>query len=204
MSIHRATINIKVPSSGFKEWKAAQARDDWETTPTQIHGFAGLETTKGKPIASPIFAYFGHPWELEIFPGGDHDSDGGMVAAFLKNKSKKSIRIGYIFRVKGADGCNAENRSLGYPRLFCRHSSCGFTNYAKQSKLLKGLMAETLIVEVEMKHIDPSKKPVPFTGKILRGTCCATCLRTRRRRTWCLRSRTGGKVSTRTASARAL
>ena len=170
MSIHRAAVNVGTPTSGFQEWEA-QERGEWETTPIQFHGFADLTTMKGERVISPEFTRFGHQWMLAIYPGGDNKSDDGRVGIFLGNMSEKSIEVEFIISVKGADDRDVLKCAKGkklFEALDGRVGSNNFwghKNYAKRSDMLKALVAGTLVMEVEMKHIDLSGNSVPFTGE---------------------------------------
>ena len=166
MSIHHAAVNVGTPTSGFQEWQATQARGEWETTPVLFHGFADLTTTKGGLVCSPEFTRFGHQWRLDIFPGGSNGSDDGMVAIFLGKMSEKSIKVSFTIIVKGLNGRDVAKENRGAHLLQAGSGKClGYKNYAKRSDILNVLVAGTLVMEVEMKHIDPSGNSVPFTGE---------------------------------------
>ena len=83
MSAVYAPVAVGTPAGGF--------RDCWERRTVHFHGFEALTTTKGERVKSPEFTSLGHQWHVGIWPGGGRNSDDGMVAVCLRNRSAKSI-----------------------------------------------------------------------------------------------------------------
>ena len=48
---------------------------------------------RDEEVYSPEFSCFGHQWLVFLYPGGEEDSDDGMVALFLRNMSDEAIKI---------------------------------------------------------------------------------------------------------------
>ena len=55
-------------------------------------------------ITSPEFSCFGHQWRLDLYPGGEEDSEVGYVDVELVNRSNTSIKIEYGYSVRNEDG----------------------------------------------------------------------------------------------------
>ena len=94
------SINVGTPPAGFR---------GWTMTAVNFHGFANLTTTRGEYVESPEFSCFGHQWVLNIYPGGEEDSDEGFVALRLVNRSNTSIKIEYGYSARGTYGLEMVN-----------------------------------------------------------------------------------------------
>ena len=79
-------VDVGTPPKNFEGWITANVC---------FHGFANLSTTRGEYVESPEFSCFGHHWVLEIYPGGDVNSDEGHVDVELANRKNTSIKIQY-------------------------------------------------------------------------------------------------------------
>ena len=86
-------VDVGTPSNDFS---------GWTTTEVRFHKFAELSTETEE--CSPKFLSLGHEWGLDLYPGGDDDSDEGYVAIALSNMSDESIKIEWGVSVKDADG----------------------------------------------------------------------------------------------------
>ena len=84
----------------------------WTTTEVRFHNFANLSTTTDENVKSPKFSSFGHEWRLKIYPGGREDSDEGMVAVYLGNRSNESIKVEWGVRVRDATGNEVHHAKL--------------------------------------------------------------------------------------------
>ena len=67
-------VDVGTPPSSLNEWEIINVR---------YHDFENLTTNRGEAVLSPEFACFGHQWCLKLYPGGDLNSDDGMVGIFL-------------------------------------------------------------------------------------------------------------------------
>ena len=93
-----------------------------------------------------------------------------MVALYLVNKSKESIRVDFGFRVKDSKGNNAANIDWGPedPHLFGGvngRNNWRHNNFAEHSDVMTALVAGTLIVEVRMTCADARVNPLPFVAR---------------------------------------
>ncbi|KAL7524079.1 hypothetical protein ACHAXR_000424, partial [Thalassiosira sp. AJA248-18] len=156
-------VDVGTPSNGFQEWDV--------TTPVRFHGFEGLDTSRGTFVESPKLVCFGHRWRLRIYPGGETNSDDGMVGVFLRNMSKESIEVEWCFTVKSPDGREvAACDGKFYKSLFAPNSSDGNSwgrkNFAKRPDIVSALVAGALVVEVQMKRAGSNlPNPVPFIAE---------------------------------------
>lgn len=132
--------------------------EEQKTVEVHFHEFARL--SERTSFESRKFACFGRRWVLQIYPGGDEDSDPGKVAVFLRHCSPGSIDLEYGFSVKNSDGKQMahwedEDYFEGKSDYF------GNSDFAKHSKMLYALVEGTLIIEVSMKLIEATDTPVP-------------------------------------------
>ena len=142
--------------------------DGWTRTEVCFHGFADLTTTRDEAVESPLFSCFGHQWELDLYPGGNEDSDGhdissdGYIAINLCNMSNEAIKIQYGFSVRDAAGKEVWHEK---PRIhqFAGEGSWGIVNFCKRSFLMDALVNGSLVFEVRMKLIEESKLSSLFT-----------------------------------------
>ncbi|KAL7527391.1 hypothetical protein ACHAXR_001934 [Thalassiosira sp. AJA248-18] len=89
MIIRRAAVDVGAPpSNGGRIYQ-------WEITPIHIHRFEGLNASRGTFFESPDFTSCGHQWNVRVYPGGNSNSDDGMIAAYLFNMSEESIEVDY-------------------------------------------------------------------------------------------------------------
>ncbi|KAL7516595.1 hypothetical protein ACHAWX_001595 [Stephanocyclus meneghinianus] len=66
----------------------------------EFHDFKNLTTTKDEAIVSPEFSCAGHKWTLWIYPGGDEDSEDGMVSIGLSYEMSSDILASFTIIVK--------------------------------------------------------------------------------------------------------
>ncbi|KAL7526511.1 hypothetical protein ACHAXR_001524, partial [Thalassiosira sp. AJA248-18] len=155
MSIRHTALDIGTPSGGFQEW---------EIIPVRIHGFGGLDATRGVPVRSPELACFGHQWRVEIYPGGYTHSDDGMVGVGICHISEASIKVELGFAVKKLNGsevtkCNRTTSTEPFPPESTRR----IPNFAKRSVIMSSLVAGILVIEVRMRRTDSTPPAtVPF------------------------------------------
>jgi hypothetical protein len=84
--------------------------------------------------------------------------------------SNKAIEIDYGFIIIDGNGKQVAYKRTDCPRTFSTNmenddglKSWGFTNFAKRSKLLRSLVNGTLIIEIRMRLVTPTKSvPPPF------------------------------------------
>jgi hypothetical protein len=151
------SVHIGTPPHGYQEWTSIKIH---------IHGFADLSATRGTPVYSPEFMAFGNPWRLKLYPGGRNDSKRGWIAVFLKNQSNKSFEMQYGFSIK--DGTGKPTVSLQSSPAYVTFGpmgsfDCGrgFPNFAERSTIIDSLVDGTLVVEVNMKPLEPIKAALP-------------------------------------------
>ena len=140
-------VDVGTPSSGFEEWTTAEVR---------FHGFANLPAGLNEDTCSPEFSCLGHKWEVHILPGGDDDSDDGMVAVWFVSVSDEAIKVQWCCSVRDAAGKEVVYHG---PASIEDDVFNGWmeNNFCSRSALLDALIEGTLIIEVRMKLIGPSK-----------------------------------------------
>jgi len=136
-----------------------------------FHGFAGLTTAQGDFVESPVFTCFGHRWRLMIFPGSHSDSEVGMASVRLCNMSEESIKVDFVFSIRGSDGselsrCPEEKCStvLFTPRgtYGC---GCRCSDFVKRSDIMNALQAGALLIEVRLRRTDSNPPSLPFIAE---------------------------------------
>ena len=130
-----------------------------------FHGFANLPTIRGEDVDSPEFSCLGHQWNLDIYPGGEEDSDEGYVAINLSNASNKSIKIQYGFSVRDADGkevVHHKSYTNEFPAVGSEGNAWCMTDFAKRTKLINALVNGSLVIEVRMKSTTTDKTITQF------------------------------------------
>ena len=144
-------VHVGTPSSNFEEWTTAEV---------YFHGFAALPSERGESTKSPGFSCFGHKWRVYLYPGGHGDSDDGMVAVYLCNRTKKAIKIQWRLSVRNAAGKEVvsavEPRTNVLDGLGGNRPGRGHSNFANLSVLMDALVEGSLIVEVRMKLVEAS------------------------------------------------
>ena len=149
-------VDVGTPPSGFQNYELAEVN---------FHGFKNLPAARGDRTDSPEFTCLGNEWCLDVFPGGDDDSDDGMVAIGLVHKSDESIEIEYYFSIRDATNNEVANSDFG-SQLFAPKDDAdgndgwGIPNFARRSKLVKALVNGTLTVEVRMRKYDRTNEVV--------------------------------------------
>ena len=103
---------------------------------------------------------------MYLYPGGDDDSDDGMVALVLSNVSNADIKIQYGYSVRNAAGKGVVYHEPKTDVLDGLHGNCtsgrGRPNFANLSVLMDALVEGSLIVEVRMKLVEASKYSSQF------------------------------------------
>jgi hypothetical protein len=127
------------------------------TTSVHFVGFAGLPAQRGERVKSEKFTCFGNEWKLLICPGGHQCADEGMVSVFLYNMSSKSINVEIGLSVKGC--VNMQMQQHIFLPVGTANSAWGYTNYVLRSKIMDSLVDGALVIEVNLKHINP---PTPI------------------------------------------
>jgi len=153
----RTKVDVGTPPIGFQQWALAEVH---------FHRFEDLPTENNSETESPEFACLGKQWSMSVFPGGHEDSDDGMVAVFLNNRTNEGIKINYVFAIRNSS--RTEVVCMDYEDEIFRPRGgekqwLGDDNFEKRSTLLKALVDGTLTFQVWMKISDPSKQlEVPF------------------------------------------
>ncbi|KAL7537037.1 hypothetical protein ACHAWF_005635 [Thalassiosira exigua] len=136
----------------------------WIVTPVLFHDFAQLDTTLDRHYLSPQFSSLGHSWMVDVCPGGDRESDPGLVALFLRNKTERPIRVEYSMIIKGKRGQEVESEHMDV--LFQARTATdgidgwGCSNFEERSVILDELVNGSLMVEVRLRR--PSwSLPIP-------------------------------------------
>ena len=158
-------VNVGTPPSGF---------EDWTMTAVRFHNFVDLPTTRD--VHSPEFFSLGNQWRLEISPGGDGESDDGMVAVYLVNRDHTSITVTWCFAVRDSTGkevaCSnvPDNfidvfdeppKYLNFDAVDGRKPNAwGNYDFSERQTLIDALLDGTLTIEVRMrrKYIEPTHK----------------------------------------------
>ena len=144
---------------------------DWGLAHVHFNGFGGLTTTRDEFVRSPKFSCFGHQWTVELYPGGDDESDDGYVALFLYNMTAEAIEVELKLIVKHPNGEKDISIANGELLKFLPRgsdvidgigSAKACLNFALRSTLLNYLVDGTLIVEVHMRTNKPGQLSSPF------------------------------------------
>ncbi|KAL7534734.1 hypothetical protein ACHAWF_004927 [Thalassiosira exigua] len=143
----------------------------WKVTPVQFHGFEGLDAARGSLVESPEFECLGHKWLVKLYPGGDHDSEIGMVGLYLTNRSEVSDELHYGLSVVNSSGFHAA--SCGYLGVstFGPGESRGSRNFVKRSDIMEALVNGSLFIEVRIRSPGTSPLDLPITSE---RTLCQT------------------------------
>jgi len=148
-------VDVGTPPEGCK---------DWITTVIRFHGFANLPTTRDEYVSSPEFSCFGHQWRLDLYPGGEEDSEVGYVDVELANLSNTSIKIQYGYSVRNADGKEVVHEEPEIDEFDTEdgNGECSWCteDFAKRSKLMKSLVDGALVIEVRMKSTTTTDKSI--------------------------------------------
>jgi len=150
------------------------ASEDWTTTVVRFHGFANLTTTRNDYVESSEFSCFGHQWRLDLYPGGDEDSDEGYAAVSLSNQSNTSIKISYGYSVRDADSkevVHYEPATREFGAVDSERNAWSKDNFEKRSVLLSALVNGALVIEVRIKLADTNSTQFiptnPFSKNVL-------------------------------------
>ncbi|KAL7534339.1 hypothetical protein ACHAXR_005799, partial [Thalassiosira sp. AJA248-18] len=158
-SKHITTVAVGTPPAGYLYYDEAFDA----CVKVHFHGFADLSTVKGVDVQSPRFTCFGHNWNLELFPGGDEDSNEGMIAVYLCHRSNGTMHLDFGFSVQDSDGDEVVNMMNSYwfsPEA--EHEGYGEDNFVERSRLIHLAMIEgTLVIEVRMKLVEATGGHVP-------------------------------------------
>jgi hypothetical protein len=150
------TVHLGTPPQGYQEWT---------TTKVHVHGFVGLSTERDVPVYSPEFMALGNPWRLKLYPGGDANNRTGLVGMYLVNQSNESIDMKVGFSIKDGKGKQvAKKQTSGYTTFDLVGGSCpgrGWSEFAERSTIIDSLVDGTLVVEVNMKPLEPIKAALP-------------------------------------------
>ncbi|KAL9190325.1 hypothetical protein ACHAXT_007536 [Thalassiosira profunda] len=130
-----------------------------ETFEIHFDDFDELPAVKGRDWTdSAQFDCFGHQWCVRIYPGGQTNSDDGMVSVFLRQCSSGSIRVQPTFIVHDRETAPAAYYQPPY--LSARR---GTPNFADRSAILGACPTGDLVIEVQLKQTGPSTlSPPPF------------------------------------------
>jgi len=128
----------------------------WTTIEVAFNGFTGLPSVRGESVDSPEFLCCANTWTLDLYPGGDEDSDDGYVAVELVNRGDEAISAWYSFSVRDASGkemcCNVSHGKKEFGRGECWAND----KFAKRSEILDLLVNGALIIEVRIRLTESS------------------------------------------------
>jgi hypothetical protein len=153
------------PPGGYHE-------EEWVTHTVHCHGFERLPSARGEFEDSPEFMLLGNPLRLQMYPGGSANADEGMVSIYLQNMSDKAIDdIDFGFSVNDGNGKLVAYERTPSPCNFCpvgtvspegtRLNEWGFHNFALRSDLMSWLVNGTLVIEIRMRLVTPTKSVSP-------------------------------------------
>ena len=136
-----------------------------------FHNFSDLPTIKDEGVDSPDFTCFDHDWKVEIYPGGEEDSDEGNVAVYLWHLSNDGgISVTYCMSVRDSTGKEVAHLEPSGPEYFNSYNEeediadCwGNADFAKYPIMIDALVYGTLTIEVRMrlKEIKSTKQFIP-------------------------------------------
>ena len=87
---HTARLHVGKPPRGFQPLDVAEVH---------FHGFKNLPIES--KIETPGFTRIGNQWYLILYPGDDEDSDDGMIAVWLSNRSNHRVDyFSHLFAVR--------------------------------------------------------------------------------------------------------
>lgn len=126
----------------------------------QIHEFASLPAESNVPHNINKIYLLGHKWILQLYPGGVTGAKDGYVSMFIHRETASvgdiSVDLKLIVKNIGTEETRftfPEGSSMGK----------GSYNFALRSKVLESLgNNSSLVVEVNMKLIDPIEPSLPF------------------------------------------
>ncbi|KAL3762575.1 hypothetical protein ACHAW5_003113 [Stephanodiscus triporus] len=127
----------------------------------RFDGFAGLPAQRGERVHSDIFTCLGNEWELDVFPGGLAGAREGIVSVFLSNMSEASINVECGFSIKDCRDRKMKPHIFGPLGSADNTDAWGFNNFATRSKILDSLVDGALIIEVQLKLVDPPTQTRP-------------------------------------------
>ncbi|KAL7525678.1 hypothetical protein ACHAWF_007243 [Thalassiosira exigua] len=138
-----------------------------EITPIRFHGFKDLDTTRDSSVNSPKFSSLGHQWLIGLCPGGDGEADVGNISIYLANMSGESIEAECRFRIKRPKSTistfHHQNGKVTFTPRGTEDSTWGIRNFVSRQSLIEGYLLDgTLVIEVWLKHANPSPPPPPF------------------------------------------
>ena len=118
-----------------------------------FHNFRNLSSTNDVSVKSPKFTCFGRQWKLQLYPGGDCQSDSGKSAVYLHYYSNGGVEIDYILTVKNGGGRQIALHHEDNERFDFKDYD-GTCDFSKRSRLIDALVDGTLIIEVSMTLIE--------------------------------------------------
>ena len=87
--------NVGIPRN---EWES------WESNFVHFHHFERMSTEKDHEEESHTFTVCDHEWAVLVYPGGDDDSEDGMVSLFLKHCSGPQILARFALLLRDTSG----------------------------------------------------------------------------------------------------
>jgi hypothetical protein len=108
----------------------------------------------------------GNLWRLRVFPGGCDDAGDGMVTLDLYNESNKAIEIEYGFIIIDGSGKQVAYKRSAGPSNFgpvgTADNGRRYTNFVNRSTLSSSLVDGTLVIEIQMRLVKPTKSLPPI------------------------------------------
>ena len=119
----------------------------------RYHEFENLTTTRGEYVRSSEFTCFGLQWYVRVYPGGDSNSDDGMIGIYLYNMGNESIKVQFGFSLRDRDRSSKFEFDNNSDNEFSPSSAdWGWKNFCKRTQIIDSLVDGTLIVEVRMRN----------------------------------------------------
>ena len=124
-----------------------------------FHNFMSLATVKNSAVYSPKFTCAGTKWKLKVYPGGDSESERGMVAVYLISMSTSKIAVNFSVKIKKANGDNLDKSrgefSQEHDIFVNKYVSWGWPDYIARDDLFwysdRILQHGTLTFEVRIR-----------------------------------------------------
>lgn len=143
-----------------------------------FHDFEGLPSERDRAVCSPVFKCCNREWKLRLYPGGDEESDEGMVSLYLVNCSGSKVHAWYALCIRSTDGRVLKEKQAGHDE-FEEGGYWGWGRFMERSRITdlkpdkRALIQGTLSIEVSIRvHEGRYKRFVPrnpFAHNMLRA-----------------------------------
>lgn len=150
-------IHVGTPEAGFDVQLELE-----DSVAFHFHNFESLTTIKGEAVMSPKFSCAGYEWILEIYPGGDSNSEDGMVAVNLRNKSPSEVLTRFEIILMQKSGKIRKTRCSEGERLFTSNYRWGWCNFYSRDDILDE--SESVLNEGSLTFVVVIKPSEGFRG----------------------------------------